>query len=91
MLLSFLTCTHARLLVPARALTQELLYFRHASERLTRTRVLHLLPLLLPAVRLTQCTIPTQRTIGCLGTLSQRLTCLTRTTPARVDPGMVET
>ena len=89
--LSFLTCTHALLLLPARVRTQELLHFRRASECSTHVGVLHLLPLLLPAVRLTQRITPTQRTIGCLDALSQQLTCMTRTTPTLVDPGMVGT
>ena len=84
MQLSFLTCTHAPLLVPARALTQELLHFLRAWERSTRIGVLHLLPLLLPVVRLTQ-------HVGWLGALCRRLKCLTRTTPTRVDSGMVGT
>ena len=65
--LSFLTCTHAFLLVPAQALTQELLHFRRVSERSTHIGVLHLLPLLLTVVRRTQ-------RVRCLDTLSQRLT-----------------
>ena len=89
--LSFLTCTHALLLLPARVLTQELLHFLRASECTIRVGVLHLLPLLLPAVQLTQRTTPTRRTIGCLNALSRLLMCMPRTTPTLVDPGMVGT
>ena len=89
MALSCLTYSHALLLLPARVLTQELLHFLRVSACAIRVGVLHLLTLLFPAVQRTRRTTPTRRTIGCLNALSQLLTCMTRTTPTLVDPGMV--
>ena len=89
MALSCLTYTHALLLLPARVLTQALLHFLRVSACAIRVGVLHLLPLLFPAVERTRRTTPTRRIIGCLNAPSRLRMCRPRTTPTLVDPGMV--
>ena len=88
MLIRVLTFARAFLLVPVQALAQGLPHFLRALKcprpGLGRIEFPDPLPLLLPLVGLTPC-------VRWPNALYQRLSCQTRTTRTRVEPGIVET